>query len=103
MHFDQLLRVRGLAHEEENSFCAPVEGDGLSLLDDDGFFLDGLEHLIRTQGVDSPCAPHTDASDRWPHLAPRLTRSRRLHFLPSVFAVGTPRIGGGLIQNCASP
>ena len=49
MHFDQLLRVRCLAHEEENSFCAPVEGDGLSLLDDDGFFLDGLEHLIRTQ------------------------------------------------------
>ena len=49
MHFDQLLRVRGVAHEEEYSFCAQVEGDGLSLLDNDGLFIDGLEQLIRTQ------------------------------------------------------
>ena len=48
MHFDQLLCMRGPAHEEEYPFCAPVEREGLSLLDDDRLFINGLEHLIRS-------------------------------------------------------
>ena len=51
MHFDELPRVRGLAHEEEYPFCAPVESNGLSLLDDDRFFLNGFEYLVQTQAM----------------------------------------------------
>jgi hypothetical protein len=43
---DQLLRVRGQGHEEEHPFSAPVEGEGISLLDDDRLFIDDFEHLI---------------------------------------------------------
>jgi hypothetical protein len=48
MHFDQLLRVRGHTHEEQYPFCAPIDSNGLSLLDDDRIFLDDFEHLKRT-------------------------------------------------------
>jgi hypothetical protein len=48
MHFDQLLRVRSHAHEKEYPFCAPIDSNGLSLLDDDRIFIDDFEHLIRT-------------------------------------------------------
>jgi hypothetical protein len=43
---DQLIRVRGQGHEEEHPFCAPVEREGISLLDDDRLFIDDFEHLI---------------------------------------------------------
>jgi hypothetical protein len=43
---DQLIRVRGQGHEEEHPFCAPVEREGISLLDDDRLFIDDVEYLI---------------------------------------------------------
>jgi hypothetical protein len=48
VHFNQLLRLRSLAHEEEHPFLALIECEGLFLLDDDRLFINGLEHLIRT-------------------------------------------------------